>query len=231
MRRAIVALLVVLPALVFVYAAFAADIIVGCRQSHLNFDDPIVFPAQPGASHQHTYTGARNTNAFSTPASMRAAGTTCDLQRDTAGYWAPTSAAGYPVHPSKGELNYYTFNSTNGFPEGLKMIVRWSTPGNRILFKCGPGSNTETRTPPASCSSGMFVPVITFPTWWDGRLDSPDHLSHMSYSRDSTHTRQLPKLKIYWRLQVPPGQQINSNFSSGNYQSFHVDFMSSGPIR
>lgn len=223
--------LLVLPMLIFVSAAYGADAIIGCKQSHTNNDDLIMFPGQPGASHQHVYVGARSNNAFSTVASMRASGTTCDDPRDLAGYWGPTFVAGYPIHPSKGALFYYTFNGTRGFPAGLRMIVRWSTPGNRILFKCGPGSNTETRTPPASCGSGMFVPVVTFPQWWNGQLDSPDHLSHMSYSQTATHNRRLPKLKVYWRIAVPPGQPINSNVSSGNYQTFHLDFFSTGEIR
>lgn len=229
MKRIIVLALLVLPLLVAVPIAFAADAIIGCKQSHFNNDDVIVFPGQPGASHRHQYAGARSNNAFSTVASMKASGSTCDRASDTAGYWAPSFNAGYPIHPNKGALFYYTFNGTQ-FPEGLKMIVRWTTPGNRVLFKCGPGSNTETRTPPSSCSSGMFVPVVTFPTWWDGRLDSPDHLSHMSYSRTSTHTRQLPKLKVYWRIAVPAGAPIDSNVSSGNYQTFHLDFFSTGAV-
>ena len=54
-------------------------------------DDPIVFPRQPGRSHDHTYFGARSTDAFSTPASLREDGrTTCRLRADTAAYWAPT---------------------------------------------------------------------------------------------------------------------------------------------
>lgn len=231
MRKLLAAIVLVLvPAGTLVAVALGADIIIGCKQSHTNFDDVIVFPGQPGASHQHVYAGARSNNAFSTVTSMRASGTTCDDPRDLAGYWGPTFVAGYPIHPSKGALFYYTFNGTRGFPAGLRMIVRWTTPGNRILFKCGPGSNTETRTPPSSCSSGMFVPVVSFPMWWDGRLDSPDHLSHMSYSRDSTHTQQLPKLKVYWRIAVPAGAPINSNVSSGDYTTFHLDFFSTGLI-
>jgi opacity protein-like surface antigen len=231
MKRLLLALIVLVPALVIVSAAFAADAIIGCKESHRNYDDLIMFPGQPGASHQHVYAGARSNNAFSTVASMRASGTTCDDPRDLAGYWGPTFVAGYPIHPNKGALFYYTFNGTRGFPAGLRMIVRWTTPGNRVLFKCGPGSNPETRTPPASCSSGMLVPVVTFPQWWDGRLDSPDHLSHMSYSQTSTHNRRLPKLKVYWRIAVPAGAPINSNLSSGNYTTFHLDFFSTGEIR
>jgi Domain of unknown function (DUF1996) len=199
----------------------AANFIVGCLASHTNNDDPIVFPGRPGASHSHTYTGARTTNAFSTFASLVASPTTCGTPGDRSGYWQPTW---YPVHPNKGLLVYMSVTAnTRPFPNGLKMIVRWSS--GRIRFKCGPGSNTETPAPPPSCGSGMFVPVIDFPRFWDGvRLDSPDHISHMSYSRDAGHPVELPRMKWYFRMAVPAGAPINPNHSAGSYQNYHVDF-------
>jgi hypothetical protein len=228
-KRLAILIALVLPALIVIPLAFGADLIIGCKESHRNNDDPIVFPGQPGASHLHVYVGARSVNAFSTVASMRASGTTCDDPRDLAGYWGPASSAGYPIHPTKGALFYYTFNGRQ-FPAGFRVIVRWTTPGNRILFKCGPGSNTETRVPPPSCGSGMAVPVVTFPRYYDGRLDSPDHISHTCYARTGACNIELPKLKVYWRIKVPAGGPINWNFSSGDYTTFHLDFFSTGPI-
>jgi len=38
-----------------------------CRFSHTAPDDPIVFPAQPGLSHDHTFFGNTTTSADSTP--------------------------------------------------------------------------------------------------------------------------------------------------------------------
>jgi hypothetical protein len=71
----------------------------------------------------------------------------------------------------------------------------------------------------------MFVPVVTFPNWWNGRdLDSPDHISHMSYSRTATHSIELPRIKAYARTAVPTNMPINSTFSSGNYTTYHIDF-------
>lgn len=201
--------------------AEAANFIVGCLASHTNNDDPIVFPGQVGASHNHTFVGARTTNAFSTFSSLVSSQTTCGTQADHSGYWQPTW---YPVHPNKGLLVYMNVTSqTRVFPDGLKMVVRWS--GGHIRFKCGPGSGTETLAPPPSCGSGMLVPVIDFPRYWDGvRLDSPNHLEHMSYTRDAGHPIELPRMKWYFRMAVPAGQPINPNNSSGGYQNYHVDF-------
>ena len=67
--------------------------IVACGFSHRNQDDPIVFPRQPGRSHDHTFFGNRSTNAFSTAASLRKhRRTSCPYSggADSAAYWAPT---------------------------------------------------------------------------------------------------------------------------------------------
>ena len=60
-----------------------------CRYCHQAPDDPIVFPGQPGLSHQHTFVGNRTTNAFSSFGSLRSGGTTCLRPEDTAAYWVP----------------------------------------------------------------------------------------------------------------------------------------------
>src|SRR5215471_18079913 len=65
-----------------------------CTANHEAFDDPIVYPGRPGLSHNHTFFGNTSTNASSTLASLRAAGTTCNRKGDTAAYWAPTLLVG-----------------------------------------------------------------------------------------------------------------------------------------
>lgn len=230
MKRLVILSILVAPLAIFVGVAFGVNWIVGCQQSHINNDDMILFPNQPGLSHQHVYVGARSNNAFSTIQSMQASGTTCGTPGDTAGYWRPQWVAGYPVHPNKGWLVYYAFGSNAvAFPQGLKMIVRWSS--GRVVYKCGPGSATETRSPPTSCGSGMLVPVITFPRFWNGRdLDSPDHISHMSYSRSAAYPVEVPQIKVYARTLVPAGQPIDLRLSSGDYTTDHMDFVNAWKV-
>ena len=63
-----------------------------CTFSHMSFDDPIVFPGQPGRSHLHTFFGNTGTNANSTPESIRDTGnSTCRGGiANRSSYWVPT---------------------------------------------------------------------------------------------------------------------------------------------
>src|ERR1700750_1200182 len=47
-----------------------------CTFSHMAMDDPIVYPRQPGASHDHSFVGNTTTNCFSTLRTLPAAPTT-----------------------------------------------------------------------------------------------------------------------------------------------------------
>jgi len=62
-----------------------------CKPSHNLYDDPIVFPGKPGASHMHTFFGNTETTGNSTYESLRSSGNgTCaggPLNRSA--YWMP----------------------------------------------------------------------------------------------------------------------------------------------
>jgi len=97
-----------------------------CRFSHTSNDDPIVHPGQPGRSHAHTFFGNTSANAASTPASLRAARTTCKPRADKAAYWVPTLFKdGREVRPAKGQFYYNLrgFDQMRPFPAGLKMVA------------------------------------------------------------------------------------------------------------
>jgi hypothetical protein len=219
---------------------------VSCQYSHTNKDDPIVFPGQPGAAHQHEYAGAKTVNANSTVATMRAGATSCAMPADHAGYWTPAMYKnGVLVTPTgsgtKNVLFYYReiAGSAQTIPDGLKMIVgdqhATSEASNQyiqqghIVFKCGPGSTTNLMRPPTQCGSGLMVVSLRFPNCWDGfRLDSPDHKSHMAYPSGgrcpSTHPVNIPRIESFWRYNVGTAPIGTITFSSGAYYTVHQDF-------
>jgi len=209
-----------------------------CAFSHESMDDPIVYPGQPGKSHDHTFVGNASTNAASTLASMRAAGTSCRLRADRAGYWMPTLIVdGQPVMPL-GATIYYR-RSTNArvhaFPPGLKVIAGDSkaiTPQDlRITFwNCGvEGGAARSSTPPA-CPAGRGHELrlhVTFPSCWDGTsLDSADHKSHMAYPTKracpADHPVAVPAISLIYRYPVSGDHDFA--LSSGGVYSAHADF-------
>jgi hypothetical protein len=97
-----------------------------CRFSHASNDDPIVLPRRPGRSHAHTFFGNVSTNASSTLASLRRAGTTCSIPADKAAYWIPTLyEGGRAVKPAKGQFYYVMrgYDEMRPFPAGLRVIA------------------------------------------------------------------------------------------------------------
>ena len=222
--------------------------IVSCQYSHSLKDDPIVFRAQPGASHLHDFVGAKTTDAFSTATSLAAGGTSCAMPADKSGYWVPAlyedGVRVLPNGSAKNALFYYrrkgapTGTMVQPFPMGLRMIIgnaKAKSPqenpqlGKDITFKCGPGSTTDLPAPPTQCSSGIMVMSLRFPNCWDGvNLDSPDHRSHMAYPSGSrcpaSHPVVLPRIESFFRYKVGTGPIGTITLSSGPYYTAHQDF-------
>jgi hypothetical protein len=210
-----------------------------CRFSHELPDDPIVFPGQPGASHQHTFVGNRTTNASSTFGSLRTGPTTCMRRADTAAYWVPTLYQGStPVFPVAATIYYRrgTLAPVSTFPNNLRVIAgdaaATSPQGMRVTFwSCGvlSGAGRSETVPTCPATRGSFLRLhIRFPECWDGRsLDSPDHKSHMAYAVrsacPSTHPVEVPQITQIYRYPARGGEGFS--LASGGQYSAHADFV------
>ena len=207
-----------------------------CGFSHRNQDDPIVFPGQRGRSHDHTYFGNESTNAFSTPASLRAAGeTSCRLGADTAAYWAPTLFLRGDAVVPRGAVVYYvrrTRERVQAFPPNLEVIAgsaaaRTAQSRSITYWSCGRGRPRASSTIPTCTGPSLRLQVV-FPNCWDGtRLDSADHKSHMAYSTDgacpATHTVEVPAIILQIHYGVAGG--AGAELASGGDFSGHADFV------
>jgi hypothetical protein len=210
-----------------------------CRYSHQAPDDPIVFPGQPGASHQHTFVGNRTTNAFSSYGSLRSGATTCMRRDDTAAYWVPALYQGTTEVLPVAATVYYrrgTLAEVSPFPNDLRMIAgdaKATTPqGLGITFwscgvESGVGRSVDVPTCPDTRGSVLRL-HIRFPECWDGRkLDSPDHKSHMAYAVrgrcPSTHPIAVPQITQIYRYPSRGGEGFS--LASGGVYSAHADFV------
>ena len=144
---------------------------VNCRFSHTADDDPIVHPRHPGESHPHTFFGNKSTDAYSTLASLRAAGTTCKPIADRAAYWVPTLYQnGREVRPAKGQFYYNLrgYDQMRVFPPGLKVVSgdahAHAPQSKRIVYwTCGGGGGART-APSSSVPRTCGVIHATFGT-------------------------------------------------------------------
>ncbi|QFR98197.1 DUF1996 domain-containing protein [Streptomyces tsukubensis] len=220
-----------------------------CAPTRTAPDDPIVYPGQPGKSHDHTFMGNTTTNAGSTTASLSAGDTKCLAVGDKSAYWVPSLFNGdekiLPIGPQtiyyKSGVTDYT--SVRPFPKGLRYVV-----GNPMQsaeefknlkgmvegWECGNSyHNIEF---PASCPSTQDTQLnirLQAPSCWDGiHLDTPDHKSHMAYPEASgnnnnvcpaSHPVALPmvEFKMAWPVN---GDMSKVRLASGTGHSFHYDF-------
>jgi hypothetical protein len=209
--------------------------VVNCPFSHRNNDDPIVFPGEPGRSHDHTYLGNTSVDARSTPSSLRGGETTCNVKSDAAGYWLPTLYAGQtPIVPFLA-LAYYV-RRTSGylrpFPADLRMVAGNSTATRAqsrsvVSWSCGGIGGARRFAVPPRCSRNQPLRyIVEFPNCWNGKsADSPNHKAHMAYSRrgrcPASHPVEMPKLVLVVFYEgVPAGAQLSSGKFGG-----HADFM------
>jgi hypothetical protein len=206
-----------------------------CGFSHRNNDDPIVHPGHPGLSHNHTYTGNRSVDASSTPDSLRGGPTTCDLDADASGYWAPTLYVGRdPIPPLTGIVYYVrrTIDEVEPFPEGLEIIAgnpaaRRAQKRTIVSWGCGGiGGGTRFAVVPQCSEDDALELRVQFPNCWNGKAsDSPNHRSHMAYASGgrcpATHPVAVPTmLFILLYPPVPKGARV----ASGTFGA-HADFM------
>ncbi len=189
-----------------------------CSFSHLAYDDPIVAPGQPGASHLHAFFGNTTADAHSTYESLRSSGdSTCQggpLNRTAYWFTAVIDGDGRVVVPEyvsiyyKGTGEAVDIAAIEPIPEGLRMIAGHDADGrgSGVEWTCEASPAPAERIP--ECPDDELVGVVvTFPPCWDGEnLDAPDHRSHVAEKvRDDdtgrvacpgSHPVHLPELTV-----------------------------------
>jgi hypothetical protein len=212
--------------------------VVECALSHTAFDDPIVHPGEPGASHQHLFFGNRDVAANSSYESLAGGDTSCDQPRDTASYWAPAlfDATGRTVQPIRA-VAYYRAGpgvdpqSVQPYPPGLKMLggdqhATSAQPLSVVGWSCG-GGRPRSVSPPKCPGDSPLSLNVTFPDCWNGTdLDSPDHVSHTATSTGGrcpdSHPTPLPELVLV--VDYPAVDPDGIELASGGVGTGHADF-------
>lgn len=207
-----------------------------CKFSHMNFDDPIVFPGRERASHLHAFFGNTETDAYSTQSSLSTSGnSTCrgGIVNRTA-YWVPAvlDKDGKPIAPE--ESSFYYKSGYNGIspsavrplPQGLRMLAgdpKAQARQDRAFWGCFENYVGHTGEIPNICGTGNHVQMtVLFPQCWNGRdLDSADHRSHMAYTVNgacpSTHPVPIPEITFNILYRVPASGTAGWRLASDMY--------------
>lgn len=178
-----------------------------CQPGQISYDDPIVYPGQPGKSHLHQWYGNTAANASSTYESLRRTGdSTCVNILNRSAYWMPAmlDGKGHVVRPDYVTIYYKRLPADSAeckrmaargcvaLPRGLRMIFGYDMITHRpspqnTHFDCnGAGAvsgNFATITEAAKgCPAGARLgATVNAPPCWDGkRLDSPNHRDHVA---------------------------------------------------
>lgn len=184
-----------------------------CNASHFLYDDPIVYPGKPGASHLHQFFGNTLADANSTYQSLRTTGmSTCNSPLNRSAYWMPAmmNGKGQVVKPDFVSIYYKRRPVTDplcqkigkacvDLPKGLRFIFGYNMLGSGKTgggyFNCDGTANNVAGAVPGhypsiieaakNCPAGASLgAVISAPECWDGvNLDSADHRSHVAYSK------------------------------------------------
>ncbi len=207
-----------------------------CEPGQVSYDDPIVYPNQPGRSHLHQFFGNTGANASSTYRSLRTSGdSTCVNILNRSAYWMPAmlDGRGHVVRPDYVSIYYKRLPSNSAechrqakdcvaLPRGLRFIfgydmVSGRTPTGGTYFDCDgptakPGHYPTITEAAKNCPAGNRLgAIITAPGCWDGkRLDSPNHRDHMAN----------PTYGSQGYLRCPPTHQhITPTFTMGAWYS------------
>jgi len=224
-----------------------SEFLADCPYSHRLPDDPIIYPGLPGASHMHSFFGARNVDAYTDVTDLLNGTSNCNPSVDLSSYWVPTMYVNdQPVEPVTGIFYYLgegvrndIVANTQPLPLGLRIVAgnaratapdattisRWSclhhneAGAGKDFINCPPGS--------------MLESYLDFPQCWNGRdLDSPDHKSHMAYPVNqacpASHPVHVPKLRQVLRYPVN-GDPARIRLASGRGFTMHGDFFNAWP--
>jgi Domain of unknown function (DUF1996) len=214
-----------------------------CKPSHMNNDDPVVYPFQQGAAHHHTFFGNTSVTYKSDLMNFANIGnTTCSGgTANRSAYWMPSmidTKTKTAVTPVLAIFYYKTGRTPAGLiktpPKGLRMIA-----GNaKAITEAESKANYTclSRTPfygwkkvIPRCNVGETMQMhVAFPQCWDGKnLDSPDHKSHMAFTNrslttankcPSTHPVALPEVTVNFNYKVTSTNNPASwRLASDNY--------------
>lgn len=174
-----------------------------CGAGQVSYDDPIVYPGQPGKSHLHQFYGNVAADASSTYASLRAnGGSTCGdptlpIAVNRSGYWMPAmlDGAGHVVKPMYVAIYYKRIPASDprchpetnpdtaigfcvGIPTGLRWITGYNFQGgandSAALFYCQDTETVKALDGSLKANMALVVPLCPVGARLTLNISGPD---------------------------------------------------------
>jgi hypothetical protein len=175
----------------------------------ISYDDPIIYPNQPGAAHLHQFFGNTKANASSTYNSLRQSGeSTCMSPLNRSAYWMPAmlDGVGHVVRPDHVAIyykrrpkndprctagNFKAIGTCVAVPNGIKFVFGFDPTNPKAIrtgaayFNCvgngaKPGHYATLSAALPNCPVGSRLgAVINAPKCWDGK--NLDSANHRSH--------------------------------------------------
>jgi hypothetical protein len=204
-------------------------------------------PITRAASHNHEFYGSRAVTMDATYKELRNGSSGCATPEhpggelgDTASYWAPTLYVSGKRQPVPKSTFYYIAGKKRlplaTWPAHLKILAgnphaTSPQPTEFVYWGCGAGSSVSRTSVLPQCRAGDtgLTAHVMFPDCWNGRdATSPDHKSHMAYSKKGIcpagYPVSLPRLiaRFQWTDRYPDPATVT--LSSGSTYTMHADF-------
>ncbi|MFK8080650.1 MAG: DUF1996 domain-containing protein [Granulosicoccus sp.] len=215
---------------------------VTCEFSHFAYDDPLVHPGKPGASHLHMFWGNTDVNAFSTYDTLINSGSsTCNGQElNRTGYWMPAlfDSEGNVRIPMRAIVYYKGYNKALGrsqpYPPGAAIIAMQNlhtVPADEggveveDAYQCSdqfrgarwPQSNVMPDCPGGDVFIRTIELHVKFPNCWNG--EDPSDTSNWRtslagdwYYSDCQDWITTPNIEYIVQFQVQEGENTDGWF-------------------
>jgi len=211
-----------------------------CTPSHYNYDDPLVYPYQPGAAHLHMWFGNTAGNAFLTADNIRDVGNSTCLGgiANRSAYWVPAiidATDGAVINPTRMHVYYktgyrgVTNQQVQTIPPGIRVVAQGRNMGYSI--RC----NNQSGPTFYDCGTSRWMQIIiNFPQCWNGvdlYKGDQSHMRRAGGGCPSSHPVALPEITYTLDITIPAGRNAaNFRLSSDKPhqmggESMHADWM------
>lgn len=202
-----------------------------CAFSHFSYDDPIVYPGQPGAAHLHMMWGNTHSNAYTDYNTLINSGNgTCSgMELNRTSYWAPAmmDPEGNARVPHRMLVYYKAIGPIVGkvipYPENLQFLAKSdiSLEANQILFACNYAPPHSVQ--PVNCPGNLLHMMVAFPRCLKDGAEPSDYLNNWVtqeggwwYSDCPAGSKPLPQLEYNIFYPVDPGEDSSTWFLSSD---------------